>query len=76
VVKNILKDLVPAQNVVAANARNVEKMTTTGRRTRMGHICHAGIVITKRTFECFSAFIIALHAQSANDEPLQTLDCQ
>jgi hypothetical protein len=24
----------------------------------MGNICHAGIVITKRTFECFSAFII------------------
>jgi hypothetical protein len=52
VVKNILKDLVPAQNVVAANARNVVAMTTIVRRIRMGNICHAGIVITGRTFEC------------------------
>ena len=60
-VKN-LKDLAPVQNRVAAavaettsapNARYVDHMTSSQWRMLMGHIGHAGIVITQRSREIF-----------------------
>ena len=59
-VKN-LKDLAPVQNRVAAavaettapNARHVDHITSSQWRMLMGHIGHAGIVITQRSREIF-----------------------